>query len=577
MGRTATKWLAMLVAVFCCAFAQATAHAATGQAASCIVDIGGDFSLDQLTDSGAHWTCEGSDLHVAEQRSLSRYDLASGAREDLRFLRTRIGLFDRLTLAVVDADGTMRTRAFETDDVKLVSGEPMFLAELPEIDADSRALFMLVDRPQHDATVLRATLYVEDPSRTNEHLFGMLVLAILLGMMFMPVLFDLAFWTALKKDFLLWHGALSLSFAALVFLRSGLVVEVLDISLETWRAALIITLGVATLMAAMFTCAFVEEGRLDPRLRKALPIGGAWALFASLIHAAGLDILAPLGGAFHSYALAPVLLLFILAMTDAYRKGSRAIRFQLFGWVPLLLAFSVQLVSYVFPLGLPTDALPLFYVGVLSETTVTAIGVADRFLALRRERDRAVLLADELGMLSHKDPMTGLMNRRGLGERFKELRSKGFTNFALLDLDSFKQINDRFGHAVGDEVLKATADALRAEPGRNTVAIRMGGEEFLVLLRGPMSAERAETLRTGITRRVASEVVGLDRAVTASMGMICAPPDAKSPMSLEQLYSRADKLLYEAKAAGRNRTVHERLFLFGDETGESKRETIEAA
>lgn len=561
MERVANRLFVLMAAIVACAAMQAPAHALEPKSPACILSTSAPLSSAEVAQPGPHQTCTGRDLAPGEAQSIVRFDLEPGA-EAPRYLRTRIGLFEQITLAVVDGDGAVRTRSYGPEDVTLISGEPMMLLELPEPGTQSRALFMIADQPRHDATLLRAELFDHNPADTASHGRWMLVLAVLLGMMLVPLFFDIAFWTALRSPFLLWHGALSLSFGALVFFRSGLAVEFFDLTIEAWRAALILSLGVGAAMALMFAHGFIEQGKLHPLMRRALPVCAIWALAISLVHAAGFEALHRFGGAFHSYGLAPVLLLFVAVMVDAYRRGSRAIRFQIVGWFPLLLAFAVQLVSYIVPLGLPTDALPLFYVGVLSETTVTAIGVADRFIKLRHERDRALRKADVLGTLTHKDPLTGLMNRRGLKTRFEELRAKGFSTFALLDLDRFKQVNDRFGHAVGDEVLKVAAEALKAEPGRNVVAVRLGGEEFLLLLRGADSVARAEALRTGMTLRIANAVEGLELPVTASMGVVVAPQGAPVPMSLDELYARADKLLYEAKADGRNRTVHERLILF---------------
>ncbi|MBO0749284.1 MAG: GGDEF domain-containing protein, partial [Porphyrobacter sp.] len=124
----------------------------------------------------------------------------------------------------------------------------------------------------------------------------------------------------------------------------------------------------------------------------------------------------------------------------------------------------------------------------------------------------------------------------------------------------FKAVNDRHGHGIGDEVLRVVAAAL--EPDDDTLVLRMGGEEFLLLLRGRDAIQRAEQRRQAIAARIASQVPGLERVVTASMGLIEVPRNAMPNATFAQLYERADQLLYEAKQAGRNRTMSERLKLF---------------
>jgi diguanylate cyclase (GGDEF)-like protein len=190
----------------------------------------------------------------------------------------------------------------------------------------------------------------------------------------------------------------------------------------------------------------------------------------------------------------------------------------------------------------------LFYIGCVWEVIFTTLGVAERFVTIKRERDRARDAAELLERLSETDPLTGLLNRRAIERQFGQLRSDGFTALAVIDLDYFKAINDRNGHGVGDEVLRAVASALQADPGVR--AYRLGGEEFLLLLRGADACSRAELRRQAIPATVACSVLGLERPVTASMGVT----DLADNEDFTTLYGRADRLLYEAKSAGRNRS-----------------------
>jgi diguanylate cyclase (GGDEF)-like protein len=180
---------------------------------------------------------------------------------------------------------------------------------------------------------------------------------------------------------------------------------------------------------------------------------------------------------------------------------------------------------------------------------------------LRRERDLAQSRAQVLGQLAERDELTGLMNRRAIEPRFSELRKAGFNTVAVLDLDHFKAVNDRHGHGTGDEALRAAARAL--SPDADCLVARLGGEEFMLVLRGKDARRRAEERRQAIGECIAADVPGLDRPVTASMGVIELPRHELAELGFEQLYSIADRLLYEAKAGGRNRTVTEKMTLFG--------------
>jgi diguanylate cyclase (GGDEF)-like protein len=179
-----------------------------------------------------------------------------------------------------------------------------------------------------------------------------------------------------------------------------------------------------------------------------------------------------------------------------------------------------------------------------------------------------------LEQLSTCDSLTGLMNRRAIEARFDELLAQGFDTFALVDLDRFKAINDIHGHQVGDAALIACAEAIRAGSDRDSIAVRLGGEEFVVLLRGERTLERAEALRQAIPLRIAQAVPGLELPVTASMGVIVMADAKRHPMTFSEFYARADELMYEAKASGRNRMTYERLTVFksGDRSNRSAKD-----
>lgn len=202
------------------------------------------------------------------------------------------------------------------------------------------------------------------------------------------------------------------------------------------------------------------------------------------------------------------------------------------------------------------------YVAVGIEVVVISLAIADRFLALRRERDAARSEARMLEKISTRDSLTGLMNRRAIEARFDELLEQGFDTFALVDLDRFKAINDLHGHQVGDAALIACANALRVGGDRDTVAVRLGGEEFVVLLRGERTLERAEAMRQAIPLRIAMDVPGLELPVTASMGVIVIADASQHSMPFSEFYARADALMYEAKASVRNRLAYERMTVF---------------
>ena len=151
------------------------------------------------------------------------------------------------------------------------------------------------------------------------------------------------------------------------------------------------------------------------------------------------------------------------------------------------------------------------------------------------------------------DTLTGLLTRESLEERFEELRAQARVHespvaLVLFDVDHFKTVNDRHGHASGDTVLRELAQRLRQVTRRFELLYRVGGEEFALLLGGVDTADavkHAERLRAAINQ---APLAGLP--VTASFGVSAARGDA---VDLTELHRSADAALYRAKARGRDR------------------------
>lgn len=158
--------------------------------------------------------------------------------------------------------------------------------------------------------------------------------------------------------------------------------------------------------------------------------------------------------------------------------------------------------------------------------------------------------------LSLTDPLTGVHNRRSVLHMLDRLLDAGRPlTLALVDLDHFKQINDRFGHQAGDRVLQAAATALRACLRDSDAIGRFGGEEFLLLLPDTDEADARQVLER--CRRelatVTHAVPGQEQTITATFGM--ASMRRGDVVSATALITAADRALYEAKAAGRNRLM----------------------
>jgi diguanylate cyclase (GGDEF)-like protein len=173
------------------------------------------------------------------------------------------------------------------------------------------------------------------------------------------------------------------------------------------------------------------------------------------------------------------------------------------------------------------------------------------------ERELATQYADHLEGLATTDPLTKLYNRRHFetAARAELARFQRYfrpLSMLILDVDHFKSINDRFGHAAGDIVLAAIADACRSIKRASDIAARIGGEEFAILL-PETNAEAARTFAERLRSEISESapiIQGEKLALTASVGVAAA---SRHTTRVSSLLQSADEALYQAKRTGRNR------------------------
>jgi len=183
------------------------------------------------------------------------------------------------------------------------------------------------------------------------------------------------------------------------------------------------------------------------------------------------------------------------------------------------------------------------------ETILYVVGTA--FIVVVMAKERTALVHKTAAMT---DLLTGVFNRRAFveaAERLIEKRTRKSqpVSVLLFDLDHFKSINDRFGHAVGDEALKVFAQTAVATLRTTDVVARLGGEEFAALIPGTAAEAAIAAERVRVAFEAAGLVVaGREIAATVSTGVASGLP----PVRINGLLTRADLALYRAKANGRN-------------------------
>jgi diguanylate cyclase (GGDEF)-like protein/PAS domain S-box-containing protein len=162
----------------------------------------------------------------------------------------------------------------------------------------------------------------------------------------------------------------------------------------------------------------------------------------------------------------------------------------------------------------------------------------------------------QIARLARTDPLTGLANRTAFAERFKDmtaaaLRHRQCLVVHVIDLDHFKEVNDRFGHHIGDLLLKEVARQIRQAVRDTDFVGRLGGDEFVVLQADAQLPDLGSTLAEKLVEVLTQtfSIDGKDVRVGASIGITVFPQDDADP---DQLLRKADLALYEVKAEGRN-------------------------
>ena len=369
--------------------------------------------------------------------------------------------------------------------------------------------------------------------------FGGLSLALLV--------YNLSLWSVLRHRFQLSYAAMVTALMAYTFTSSSIAMLVIPALENNDRLRLnYLFLAVAAVAAIRFMADFFGPQVFGPRLtRLAYLVCGA-----ALLSAAAFALLAPWQGYWldqlYFLACTAVLLLILPIIIAATRAKAKHLGLFIIAWsAPVLVSgmrviYGIGLIDYSFWLD-NGNLIALSIESLLSTMLIVA-----RLGDLASDRDRAMAGEQSALRLANSDPLTGLLNRRAFIEMAS---SRGAAHRLLLvDIDRFKAINDRLGHDAGDDVLRALAEVLQKCRPADSLAVRLGGEEFALLI--PVEQQHHCTPEM-VLAAIRAKPMPLDWKVTVSLGY--ADGRLTCEEDWRRLYRLADAALYRAKADGRDR------------------------
>ncbi len=379
---------------------------------------------------------------------------------------------------------------------------------------------------------------------TEARLYGMLY-----GGLLLLAGYNILLFLSLRSLRYLYYAAYLACFVVLNLSYTGLIYQwfwPVTPALKQWSGPLLILLY--SMIGLAFALRFLNTEVHLPRARRMV----GWPC---LLVAAAMALAVATGSRLMALYLALFFIPFftlgmILLGVFALRAGERSARFFLLASVTHSVTATFTALTVV---GLVPYTLAGFHAvefGMVIDAMLLALALADQFRLIQEERFRAVQLA-------MVDPLTGLNNRRAFQRLVRPVWNNGLRkghamSVVMLDLDHFKQINDRYGHGCGDRVLRKLAQLLGREARSSDVVARWGGEEFILFL-GETTLKEAKALAERIRRKLATvhlQEEGETLTFTASFGV--ASLDG-SCTDLNELIATADKGVYAAKRSGRNR------------------------
>ncbi|MBX3594264.1 MAG: diguanylate cyclase [Sphingomonas sp.] len=453
----------------------------------------------------------------------------------------------RIDLRILYADGRVHHIASDPGGLtKFIQLGAVAEYPLPHRRANIVRLMWKVEGAANTRGILVGARIATDRQSSASNLAMAAVYSAFGGLAIALLVYNLALWVSLRHRFQLAYCLMIAALMAYAFTSSGaLAWAVPDIANNDRLRLNYLLLSLACAAALFFARTFFEDHVFSPALRRLVVGTGAVLLVTGI----GFFALAPIAifelDRIYTWTFAAMIVATLSIMWSAWRTRSNFLWLFAIAWAAPIVTAGMRVFASlrIIPWNFWIDNSTLL--SMAAEALLSAVAIAYRIRLLAHERDVAVAAETVARRLADMDPLTGLFNRRAFLAR--AIGRAGEQKLLILDLDHFKQVNETLGHDGGDEVLRAIARAMRALAPADALVARIGGEEFALL------ADPAHPIDpNALLARVRATRMPFDLPVTASIGSATGP--IANEADWKALYRAADRALFDAKSAGRDRS-----------------------
>ncbi len=466
-------------------------------------------------------------------------------RERLR-VRTASLWQDGMALNIVYADGHVARYARDSRSIS----QHVQLGSILQFDIPERAspattlLWEIRGSPNARGILLGQSLLDRDWSERSNLRMAALYSAFA-GLAIALLVYHAAMWGALRHRFQLAYCVMVAMLLVYAASSSGGVAWLFpDIDNNDRIRLNYVTLGFAASAALIFARTFFEERVFAGWLHRATLIGAALVGGSGLAFAAISHVDMIVGDAVFIWSFLGGLIVVLPILWSAWRERSDFLWLFALAWAaPIAFAFArIFAAMRYLPASFWLDNSTV--ISMTAEALLSSLAIAYRVHTLTRERDAAIVRETIARRLADTDALTGLLNRRAF--LTAAIGRNGAQVLQVIDIDHFKLVNDTLGHDGGDEVLRVFARVLRAAVPADCLVARIGGEEFAIVATAEAAIDAEDVLA-----RLRAARMPFDLTVTASIGTCTGPLACEKDW--KTLYQDADRALFAAKSAGRDR------------------------